>query len=60
MYAVIKIHLTNGEVAAYGPFTEKRNANKAAEWHRNPMWHAEVVPLTKVIEGSHTLAQELR
>lgn len=54
LYIVLKIHKTNGEVHAYGPFGDKRNARKAQEWHENPLWFAEIIPLTRVVEGAPT------
>lgn len=51
MFVLFKVHTGNGEVHAYGPFQDKRNARKAQEWHNNPLWHCEIVPLTRVIEG---------
>lgn len=52
MFVVFKIHKQNGEIHAYGPFSDKRNARKAVEWHNNVLWHAEVVPMTRVVEGA--------
>lgn len=51
MFVVFKINKTTGEIHAYGPFNDKRNARKAVEWHNNPMWHAEIVTMTRVVEG---------
>lgn len=52
MFVVFKIHTRSGEIHAYGPFTDKRNARRAVEWHTQPpLWHAEIVPLTRIVEG---------
>lgn len=53
MYVVFKIHMQTGEILAYGPFGDRRNARRAVEWHSQPpLWHAECVSLTRVIEGA--------
>lgn len=59
MFAVIKIGINNGSIEAFGPFTDRRNARKAQEWHTvNGMYHAEVVPLTRVVEGPKAVTRD--
>lgn len=48
---VFKINLRTGTIEAHGPFRDAANARRAAEWHRNPLWHTEVIPLHNVVEG---------
>lgn len=48
MFALVLIHMRTGEIAAHGPFSEKRNAQKACDWYNgNPSWYATIVPMTR-------------
>jgi hypothetical protein len=48
MYVVVKIHLESGDMEAFGPFSEKRNAKTAQDWHNgSTLYAAFIVPLKR-------------
>lgn len=39
---VVCVHMRTGEILAWGPYKDRAEALRKAEWQSNPLWHATV------------------